>query len=238
MTATIVHAALLVFLVVVFPIWDRHETRRLKTSTDPLVRIRAYQVTIAWQAVAAALLLATVPARLLFTPPAEAARMGIGPSPAVAIPLLAGLLGGAVLPVLLARANPAARERARKQMESIAFVLPRTRAERLWFAALSLAVGVCEEIIFRGWLIRWLAEGPLHLGLIAGGVLAAAVFGLDHGYQGIAGMLGTALLALVMTALFLATGTLWVPIALHALIDLRALLLLPPPRPDPAAPGS
>jgi membrane protease YdiL (CAAX protease family) len=229
---TVLHAALALFLVVVFPVWDRHETRRLKTSTDPRRRIRAYQITIAWQILAVALLLATVPAVLLFTPPAEAARLGIHPSPTAGIAIVFGLLAGGMLPVVLSRRNPKAREKLDRQLGTIGFFLPRTREERRWFAALSVVVGVCEEIVFRGWLIRWLAGAPLGLGLIAAAVAAAAIFGIDHGYQGVAGIVATTVMALVFTLIFFATGTLWVPIVAHALIDLRVLLLV-----RPAAPG-
>lgn len=224
--ATLLHAALALFLVLVFPIWDRVETRRLKASTDPRRRIRAYQITIAWQVVATALLLATVPAALLFTPPAEMARLGLHSSSS-GVAIVIGLLIGGMVPVVLSRRNPKAREKLQRQLDTIGFFLPRTREERRWFAALSVVVGFCEEIIFRGWLVRWLAGAPLGLGIIAAVIVAAAIFGIDHGYQGVAGMLATLVLALVFTLLFVATGTLWVPIVVHALIDLRVLLLIP-----------
>jgi membrane protease YdiL (CAAX protease family) len=233
--ATLLHAALALFLVLVFPVWDRYETRRLKASTDPRRRIRAYQITIAWQIVAVALLLATVPAALLFAPPAEVARLGIHPSPTIGIAIVVGLLAGAMLPVVLTRRDPKAREKLERQLDTIGFFLPRSDEERRWFAALSVVVGICEEIIFRGWLIRWLAGAPLGLGLIAAVVVAAAIFGIDHGYQGVAGIIATTVLALVFTILFFAMGTLWVPIAVHAVIDLRVLLLIP--RTEPGLPG-
>jgi membrane protease YdiL (CAAX protease family) len=52
------------------------------------------------------------------------------------------------------------------------------------------------------------------------------VFGLAHGYQGIKGIFGTAILGAVLMIIFFAAGNLWLPIAIHALIDLRVLLLL------------
>jgi membrane protease YdiL (CAAX protease family) len=222
--AGIVQAALTAFLLVIFPLWDRRETRRLKADPSPAARIRAYRITIAWQIVATALLLAVLPARLLFAPPVEVTGLGIRPSLAMGTPILVGLLVGAAVPVLMVRGNVKARERIRQQFRAMAFFLPQTPAERRWFAATSVVVGVCEEIIFRGWFIRWAADPPL--GLIAGAIASAIVFGVDHGYQGIAGMLATGVMALVLTALFFASGTLWLPIVVHALIDLRILLLL------------
>jgi hypothetical protein len=36
------------FLIVAVPIWDHFETKRLKNSTDPRVKIRSYKKTIGW----------------------------------------------------------------------------------------------------------------------------------------------------------------------------------------------
>jgi uncharacterized protein len=234
--STVLHILLVAFLVVVFPIWDRRETRRLKTSPNPRARLRSYQKTIAWQVVATALLLATVPVRALFTAPVTPRELGIRVGPAQAIPFLAAMLVGAAIPVLLSLRKRPGERRTPPQLAAIDFFLPRGRAERAWFAAMCVTVGVCEEIIFRGFLVRFLAEGPpLALG-IAGGVAGAAlIFAIDHNYQSIAGIVSTGVLALVFTALFIIIGTLWIPMLVHALLDLRILLLLRDPAVAPAA---
>jgi membrane protease YdiL (CAAX protease family) len=232
----IVHALLVLFLLLVFPVWDRVETRRLKSSTDPRARVRAYRITIGWQLVATAILLLTIRPALLFAPPALGGLFGLREVPedarAVGIGILAGLLAGAAIPVLLLRRRQPGKT-IPNPLESIAFILPRDREERAWFGAMCLVVGVCEEIIFRGFLIRYLQGLPLGPGLLGAILVAAAIFGIDHGYQGWKGILGTGLLALVMTALFFVTGTLWIPILAHALLDLRVLLL-----PHPAHPAA
>ncbi len=224
--STVLHLLLVAFLVVVFPVWDRRETRRLKTSTESDVRLRAYQKTIGWQLAATALLLATVPARLLFLPPATPRELGVKITLAQALPVIVGLLAGAALPVLLTRAK-GRDAKPMPQLAAIDFFLPRGRRERAWFAAMCVVVGVCEEIIFRGFLVRFLAGPPLALGIAAGAGVAALIFGVDHGYQGLLGIVSTGLLAVVMTALFFVSGMLWLPIVLHALMDLRVLLLVP-----------
>lgn len=233
----VVHALLVLFLLLVFPVWDRVETRRLKSSTDPRVRVRAYRITIGWQLVVTAVLFLTVRPALLLTPPPLDGLFGLREVPAdarsIGIGILAGLLAGAALPLLLMRRKQ--REGpAYNPLESIAFFLPRTREERAWFGAMCLVVGFCEEIVFRGFLIRYLHDLPLGLGLMGAILVAAAIFGIDHGYQGWKGILGTGVLALLMTVLFFVTGTLWIPILAHALLDLR-VLLLPHPGPLPAA---
>lgn len=233
--STVLHLLLVAFLVVVFPIWDRRETRRLKTSPDPRVRVRAYQKTIGWQIAATALLLATVPLRALFTAPVTPRELGIDVSPRGAMLVLGAMLVGALIPVLLSRRKGSAEPSMPAQLGAIDFFLPRGRSERAWFAAMCVTVGVCEEIIFRGFLVRFLAAGPpLALGMAGGIAVSALIFGIDHGYQGITGIVSTGVLALVFTALFVITGSLWIPMLVHALLDLRILLLVPvagPPRP-------
>lgn len=236
--ATVLHLLLVAFLVVVFPVWDRRETRRLKTSRDPRVRLRSYQKTIAWQIAASALLLATVPWRALFTAPVTPRELGIDVSPRGAMLILGAMLVGAMVPVLLSRRKGSAEPTMPAQLAAIDFILPRGRSERAWFAAMCVTVGICEEIIFRGFLVRFLAAGPpLALGMAGAIAVSALIFGIDHGYQGIVGIVATGVLALAFTALFIITGTLWIPMLVHALLDLRILLLVPvagPPRPvDP-----
>jgi membrane protease YdiL (CAAX protease family) len=82
--------------------------------------------------------------------------------------------------------------------------------------------------LYRGFLIRYLANDPWHAGLWIAVAIASISFGLAHGYQGLSGIIGTTLLGTVMAVLFLACESLWLPMALHAIIDLRILVLLRP----------
>lgn len=54
----------------------------------------------------------------------------------------------------------------------------------------------------RGFLIQYFRHEPLHLNLIPALLLACAIFGIAHLYQGVKGIAGTAFLALVFTAIF------------------------------------
>jgi membrane protease YdiL (CAAX protease family) len=104
-------------------------------------------------------------------------------------------------------------------------VLPRTPGERRLFTLVGLTAGVCEEWLYRGFflaVVAAVAGGPRPWVLV---VVAAAAFGLAHAYQGIGGILLTGVLGAVMAALYLDTGSLLLPVLLHALIDLRFLLV-------------
>lgn len=98
-------------------------------------------------------------------------------------------------------------------------LLPRTTGERWAFVALSLVAGFGEEIVYRGYAIPVLG----HLvGAVGAVVLASAVFGTLHAYQGSLGIARTAMMGAVLAWGLLATGSLWPPIAAHALIDVVA----------------
>jgi uncharacterized protein len=113
----------------------------------------------------------------------------------------------------------------------VSFLLPRTRAERCWWIALSVTAGVCEEIVFRGFLLHYLATHAPQIGITGAAVLSSIAFGLGHLYQGLRSAALTALVGAALAAAYLVTGTLWTPIVLHALLDLRILWIRLPPEP-------
>jgi uncharacterized protein len=119
----------------------------------------------------------------------------------------------------------------------VSFLLPRTRAERWWWIALSVTAGVCEEIVFRGFLLHYLATHAPQIGITGAVVLSSIAFGLGHLYQGLRSAALTALVGAALAAAYLVTGSLWTPIVLHALLDLRILWIRLPPEPVREAGG-
>lgn len=94
---------------------------------------------------------------------------------------------------------------------------PHTRSELGWFVALSLSAGICEEFIFRAYLI-WAFQSLLGLGGAA--ALSIAVFAAAHAYQGARGVIGTGVVGVLLTLVVLISGSLLPAIVLHALIDI------------------
>jgi membrane protease YdiL (CAAX protease family) len=115
---------------------------------------------------------------------------------------MAGLLFGLVLgtaAVVIARlrsrrlkvAAAVAPSRWRhKLLPDFSALIPGTTHERLLWAVVAISAGVCEEIVFRGWLLSTL-HGGLHLDGTALILIAATLFGLAHSYQGPAGVVLT-----------------------------------------------
>ena len=104
-------------------------------------------------------------------------------------------------------------------------LLPRNATERAWLGLLSVNAGVTEEIFFRLLvpLLLYTVTGSLS-GALAGGCV---IFGLIHAYQGIVGIVATTVLGGVFTVIYLGTGSLFIAMAVHVIIDLNTLVVLP-----------
>ena len=104
-------------------------------------------------------------------------------------------------------------------------MLPRNRQEVRLGALLSINAGIVEELAFR------LAIPALVFGATGSAIAAVAfsalLFGGLHLYQGVAGIIGTTIVGVIMMALYVVSGSIVAPIVLHALIDLRSLVLIP-----------
>ncbi len=118
------------------------------------------------------------------------------------------------------------RETTVKALSRLDFFLPATREERGWFAAVSVTAGICEEILYRGFLVRYFADHQWHIGLTVAVIICGVCFGMAHTYQGVGGMISTGLMGIIMTLFFFATGSLFLPMLMHAFLDLNVLLLL------------
>jgi membrane protease YdiL (CAAX protease family) len=110
------------------------------------------------------------------------------------------------------------------ESREIHYLIPQTLSERLTFAVVSVTAGICEELIFRGFLIAALrpATGSVALAV----AIAAAAFGAAHAHQNVSGGLRAALLGLVLSVPLLVTGSLYPAIAAHAVVDLLGGLWL------------
>jgi uncharacterized protein len=120
---------------------------------------------------------------------------------------------------------PAQGRHAEPETYATLALLPRTTRERRLFTLVGVTAGVCEEWLYRGFFLAVVAAlaGGLPTAVLV--LVAAAAFGLAHVYQGRVGIVTTGLLGGVMAAIYLQTGSLLLPVVLHAVIDLRFLLV-------------
>jgi membrane protease YdiL (CAAX protease family) len=134
-----------------------------------------------------------------------------------------GLVLGTAAVVVLTRLRRS--DRPVGTIGDIGAILPRNRAELLPAALLSVTAGITEEVTFRLFV-------PLLLTLLTGSAMlafaaTALLFGVLHLYQGWPGVVATTVLGLVLSAVYLMAGLLWLPVLLHVLIDLNGLFVRP-----------
>jgi membrane protease YdiL (CAAX protease family) len=113
-------------------------------------------------------------------------------------------------------ANAESRAKYRGRLSASSLILPRTQGESRWFTALSITGGVCEEFLFRGYL-PWVLVAFINPG--AAILSSAVLFGIGHFYQGWRGALRTGGIALLMSGIVWATGSLFPAMLIHALFN-------------------
>ncbi len=219
--------------------WPRMKARL--ASDDPGVRPRTYwlNIVLLWLLATAAMTIwqkaGRSPAELGFE---VVAGWRFWTALAVAL-VLGGLL---TVQYRLALRSPKTRRKLRRQFDQAAAFVPRNRREMTHFAALSLTAGICEEILYRGFLIWYVAQftGFSLGGLAAAVTLAAIVFGVSHLYQGPKNASQIFGLAIVMGVLYVLSESLWIVMALHAYIDVAGGLVCTAlyEQDEPAAPHS
>jgi len=90
--------------------------------------------------------------------------------------------------------------------------LPRSKKEFKWFVFLSITAGICEEILFRGYLI-WYFESFGNT--IIAIVLSSILFGAAHLYQGIKGFIRAGSFGFILALILVWTDSLLIPIYIH-----------------------
>ncbi len=106
----------------------------------------------------------------------------------------------------------------------VAHYLPTDRRSYRWGVLLSVSAGICEEVIYRGylfwqfslWFDEWLAV-----------MLVNLIFAMTHYSTGLKNALWSFVLGVLFSVIYLFTGDLWLSIVLHVWIDLMAITLYP-----------
>ena len=145
-----------------------------------------------------------------------------------ALRLACGLFVAAIIVVLLVLQmqkvqktlqRPRAVAKLREKFASVDLVVPETDRERRGFWLLSVTAGICEEVIYRGFLL-WLFTA--WAGVLAAILISSAVFGFMHIYLGVAQVPRTAIVGFVLALVVVASGSLWPAMVIHAAIDLSS----------------
>jgi membrane protease YdiL (CAAX protease family) len=120
--------------------------------------------------------------------------------------------------------RPEKYEMVRNKFKTASGLVPHTIEELRMFAAVSITAGICEEILFRGFVMWYVASW------FQGGWLAAAatvaissvLFGFAHIYLGMQHVGSTTIGGFVFAIIALGAGSLWAAIIVHAVADLSS----------------
>lgn len=223
MTLVAIHL-LAVYAIVAAPWLGRvlfEKARRCIEAGDSMAKVRLYWRIMLEQAITTAFVL-----WLCFSGALPFVSIGLGAprspwlSAALAVALCVSLLWSGIR-----LQTKAQKIREKVKGRGVSLLIPNRIQEQRWMAAASIGAGISEELVFRGFLFWYLALWFPHIHSLESVLLTSLIFGMGHLYQGWKGILSTGLVGLVFAGLYVVTGNLLVPIAVHAATDLRAVLI-------------
>jgi len=224
--AAILAHLLAAFIVLVAPWLGRlqyQKARKRLQAGDPLTKTRLYRALVAEQIVTTFIVSGT----WLFGG-IPGARLGI--CAPYSWPLTVGLaavLGGLLVRSAL-RLRPKAQRLREKLQDSVGALLPDSRGEQRWFVAVSIGAGISEELAIRGFLFYYLGLYVPHINNLEKALLTSLIFGMAHLYQGWQGVAKTGLAGLLLAGLYVLSGSLLLPMVVHATNDLQVPLIFWP----------
>jgi uncharacterized protein len=234
--ATLAVTAVVAWLLLASPFLGHRSFKKLLAALDtgePGVRVRFYKqwVRESWLLVAIVLLVSGLcgwtPAQLGFVWPHSTSLASIDTVYTVGTGMIIGLAIGMVGRLLIQRRKGAqsTAETNKKSQLQVLRMFPKDAAERRWYAVLAITAGIGEEIVWRGFGLCVLFACHIHQPAVLLIALLAIPFGWAHLYQGFWGIVAITIVGAVFAALYVATGSLLLPMILHMLFDLRMLLM-------------
>ena len=220
MLANADHLLVLVILIGL-PIRAFFSMRALRAASEaelPALRRRIWRNAIVSQWLLVGLVVA-----LMVTLGREPATLMLVPRPTAG--MLGVLLGLATIVSLVVRqrgsvdTDEEVRARVRERLAPVVRLMPGSRSEYALFAVLACTAGICEEFLFRGYLLWY---GSQLMPVLWAGAAQAVLFGVAHFYQGPRGILLTGFAGVFLTAVTFVSGSIWPAVLIHALMDLNA----------------
>jgi membrane protease YdiL (CAAX protease family) len=208
------------FLSIVLPWRGRERMRHFlaRSEVSGRERIRLYVSTILFQWLLATMVAWRAVARGLTVP-----QLGLANGPMGSTVLLT-LIGATLIAAAhwmnlrrLAASNHPAAERLRAMA---ARLFPRSATETVFFTILAVTAGICEEFIFRGFVIAALFGAGLSNWTAV--IVSSLMFGAAHLYQGKGGSASTGLLGILFASVRIAYHSIFPVVIWHAVLDVVA----------------
>lgn len=107
-------------------------------------------------------------------------------------------------------------------MDEMQHLMPLTWDEFKHYIFLAFSAGICEEVVFRGFIVTYISYYAMELpyGTWVAIIIPALVFSLSHMYQGWLAVLKIFIISMLFGGIFLVSGSLIVVILIHVFIDI------------------
>lgn len=142
--------------------------------------------------------------------------------------IMAALLVGIGLSVVLLKRNPGAMSAMQRSLEASVLLLPSTPVERKWYAVTAITAGICEELLYRGFLLHYLPATFPVLDWLLAAIVSGVIYGLSRAYQGFRGISQTALTGFSFAVVYYLSGSILPAMVFHILAEIRTLMLWQP----------
>ena len=118
-------------------------------------------------------------------------------------------------------------EKTKEQMQDKTPFMPSKWKEMPAYIVMCLAAGVCEEIVYRGFMVNFFKYWMKDISSVGtwAVIIPAALFSFAHYYQGAKAVFKILVLSLLFGMIFWHSGSLYVVIILHFLVDLISGIL-------------
>ncbi|WP_299076162.1 CPBP family intramembrane glutamic endopeptidase [uncultured Paraglaciecola sp.] len=215
----IVFEFLLISYFIGYPVYVyfTHDNLKQRMLANPAMRIKLYKETMVFLWVPALVVLF-----LIFQDRVSATTVGLNLHWNLANQLMLGglvILSGYLLFSLKQIANNQARhQEIADKFSYVQWLMPTTLRELKYYAGgVSVSAGVCEELLFRGYLLGLITEyssTPIAV------IVSSLAFGLPHIYQGIPHVIRTTVFGVFMALITVLTDSIIAAILLHIIMDI------------------
>lgn len=215
------------YTVLVEPFLRTNFYRNLKKQLkiDPNARLLFYRTQVLWEWSWVVVLILIV-----YPIPEPLSWLGLIMPNQIGWIILLALLIGVVLSIVLLRRSPRAMAAMQRSLQTTSILLPTTAPERKWFAISAVTAGICEELLYRGFLMSYI---PTIFPMFARqfvmiSIISGLVYGLSRAYLGLRGITQTALTGFSFAIVYFLSGSLIPAMVVHILVELRTMILWQP----------
>jgi membrane protease YdiL (CAAX protease family) len=211
----------LIIAMVLYSIWDADKNKKAVLNGTK-TKLKIYQETVLFLWAPTCVLLACIPFGSI-----DANDIGLRWEFSLAnwsgSLLLLMIAVAMIVHIARVKNTPLKRDLLAQQMQVHKWMMPTNPKEFRWFTlGVSMAAGICEELLFRGFLLSLFGEGAT---LVLGVAISSLLFGLCHVYQGWSNVIRTGILGLVLSLVYLASDSIIIAMVLHALMDIYGGIL-------------